>query len=175
MRFNPKFHHLKKIRSIDEEISHRILFLSSFIVLAFMVIFIRLIYIQVIAHDTYVEKKDDYTSIYQYVNAPRGQIYDCKGRLLAATVVSHNIVYTSPNNMDSDDYKLYAERLVDVFGVDLNEVTESEKKQAYITYKSFLDTDDKEYAANHLLTKRKNDYASGLWGTNAESKEHKFF
>lgn len=171
MRFKPKFHHMKKVRSIDEEISHRILFLSSFIVLAFLVIFIRLIYIQVVAHDSYVEKKDDYTSIYQYVNAPRGQIYDCKGRVLAATVVSHNIVYTSPNNMDSDDYKLYAERLVDVFGVDLNDVTESEKKQAYITYKSFLDSDNKEYAANHLLTKKeKNEYQSGLWGTNAESK-----
>lgn len=171
MRFKPKFHHMKKGRSIDEEISHRILFLSSFIVLAFLVIFVRLIYIQVIAHDSYVEKKDDYTSIYQYVNAPRGQIYDCKGRVLAATVVSHNIVYTSPNNMDSDDYKLYAERLVDVFGVDLNDVTESEKKQAYITYKSFLDSDNKEYAANHLLTKKeKNEYQSGLWGTNAESK-----
>ena len=171
MRFKSKFHRMKKVRSMDEEISHRILFLSSFIVVAFLVVFVRLIYIQVISHDSYVEKKDDYTSIYQYVNAPRGQIYDCKGRVLAATVVSHNIVYTSPKNMDTDDYKLYAERLVDVFDVNVNDFTESDKKQAYITYKSFLDTDDKEYAANHLLTKKeKNEYESGLWGTDAESK-----
>lgn len=171
MRFKPPFHHMKKVRSIDEEISHRILVLSSFIVVAFLVIFIRLFYIQVISHDSYVAKKDDYTSIYQYVNAPRGQIYDCKGRVLAATVVSHNIVYTSPKDMDQDDYKLYAQRIVSVFNVDENEFTESDKKQAYITYKSFLDPNDKEYAANNLLTKKeRNEYKSGLWGTNAESK-----
>ena len=60
MRFKPPFHHMKKVRSIDEEISHRILVLSSFIVVAFLVIFIRLFYIQVISHDSYVAKKDDY-------------------------------------------------------------------------------------------------------------------
>lgn len=171
MRFNPKFRRIKKVRSVDEEISHRILYLSSFIIIAFLAIFIRLLFIQVISHDEYVEKKDDYTSITQYVNAPRGQIFDAKGRVLAATVVSHNIIYTSPKNMDQDTYKLYAERIVSVFNVDSNEFTDSDKKQAYITYKSFLKSTNKEYAANHLLTKKeRNAYESGLWGDNAESR-----
>ncbi|MCF0105488.1 MAG: penicillin-binding protein 2 [Holdemanella sp.] len=135
-----------------------------------MIIFIRLFYLQVIKHDSYVEKKDDYTSIRQYVSAPRGEIYDCKGRVLAKTVVSHNIVYTSPKNMSQDDYWLYANRIVEVFGLDEEELTERDKKEAYITFKSLLDYDDPEYAANHLLTeKEQQEYLSGAWGTYAET------
>ncbi|MDY3035422.1 MAG: penicillin-binding protein 2, partial [Absicoccus sp.] len=165
--------HLHKIRGMDDEISHRILLLSSFIVVLFLVIFIRLIYIQVFSYNDYVQKKDDYTSIRQYVNAPRGQIYDCKGRVLAKTVVSHNIVYTSPKNMSSEDYKLYAKRLVEVFNIDTDDFSETDKKEAYITWKSFLSPSNSEYAANNLLTKSElNAYKSGLWGTNAETRRH---
>ena len=165
--------HLRKIRGMDEEISHRILLLSSFIVVIFLVVFIRLIYIQVFSYNDYVQKKDDYTSIRQYVNAPRGQIYDCKGRVLAKTVVSHNIVYTSPKNMSSEDYKLYAKRLVEVFNIDTDDFSETDKKEAYITWKSFLSPSNSEYAANNLLTKSElNAYKSGLWGTNAETRRH---
>ncbi|MEE1354380.1 MAG: penicillin-binding protein 2 [Absicoccus porci] len=165
--------HLRKIRGMDEEISHRILLLSSFIVVIFLVVFIRLIYIQVFSYNDYVQKKDDYTSIRQYVNAPRGQIYDCKGRVLAKTVVSHNIVYTSPKNMSSEDYKLYAKRLVEVFNIDTDDFSETDKKEAYITWKSFLSPSNSEYAANNLLTKPElNAYKSGLWGTNAETRRH---
>lgn len=164
---------LKRVRSMDSEIGHRIRLLSGVIVVMFTVIFIRLVYLQIFQYTSYTEKKDDYTSIKQYISAPRGQIYDCKGRLLAATVVSHNIVYTSPQGMSSDDYLLYAKRIVSVFDVDSSDFTESDKKEAYITWKSTLDSDDDEYAANHLLSKKEQEaYENGDWGDNAETKRH---
>ena len=140
--------------SVDRVISNRILIFSVIIAICFLVIFLRLFYLQIVSYNEYTAKREDYTSIKQYTSAPRGQIYDCKGRVLAKTVVSHNIVFTSPNNMDSDDYELYAKRIVKVFNVSAKDFTDEDKKQAYITYKSFLSPTDSEYAANHLLTQK---------------------
>ena len=167
---------LKRARqtiSVDQVISNRILILAVSITVCFLVIFLRLFYLQIVSYNEYTAKREDYTSIKQYTSAPRGQIYDCKGRILAKTVVSHNIVFTSPNNMDSDDYELYAKRIVKVFSVSAKNFTDEDKKQAYITYKSFLSPNDSEYAANHLLTSKElKQYKSGAWGDNAESKRY---
>lgn len=165
--------HLRRVRSTDEEISYRIVILSSIIVIAFLIVFGRLVYLQAFQYDSYTEKKDDYTSIVQYVSAPRGQIYDTNGKLLAATAVSHNIVYTSPKNMDTDDYKLYAKRIVSVFKIDTDDFSTQQKKEAYITWKSFLSPNNEEYAANHLLTKaERRAYSNGIWGDDAETRRH---
>lgn len=159
--------------SIDVTISHRIIVFSLIIGAVFLVIFARLFYLQVIAHDEYVSRKEDYTSIRQYTNAPRGEIYDCKGRVLAKTVVSHNIVYTSPKDMTVDDYRLYAKRIVSVFDISMDDFSKQDKKEAYITWKSFLKPSDSEYAANHLLTRQEREaYQSGEWGGDAESKRY---
>ena len=160
-------------RPLDQIVSSRIVIFAGLILAAFIVIFMRLFYIQVISYNSYTEKKNDYTSIIQYIAAPRGQIYDCKGRVLAKTVISHNIVYTSPRNMTVDDYRVYAERIVEVFNVDASTFTERDIKEAYMTYKSFLDYSDPEYAANHLLTKSElAQYSTGAWGSNAEAKRY---
>ncbi|MGM9946695.1 peptidoglycan D,D-transpeptidase FtsI family protein [Floccifex sp.] len=158
-------------KSINETITSRIIVLALVIFISFTAIIGRLFTIQVIQHDSYVEKKDDYTSIRQYVSAPRGQIYDRNGNVLAKTVVSHNITYTSPQNMSVDDYLLYAQRIVEVFGLDEDELTERDKKEAFITYRTLnYSYTDSKYAAKDLLTDKENEeYANGSWGANAES------
>ena len=99
------------------------------IAICFLVIFLRLFYLQIVSYNDYTAKREDYTSIKQYTSAPRGQIYDVKGRILAKTVVSHNIVFTSPNNFDEDDYELYAKRIVKVFSVSAKDFTDEDKKK----------------------------------------------
>ncbi len=167
---------MKKVvrqKAIDRVISKRIRVLSLIIAVVFVTIFIRLIYLQVFSYHDYVQKKDDYTSIYQYTSAPRGNILDCKGRVLAKTVVSHNIVFTSPNNMSTEDYLIYANRIAKVFDVPLSDFSEQAKKEAYIAWKNTLDADDPEYAANHLLTeKERTAYSSGIWGNERESRRY---
>ena len=158
------------IRKTNEVIRHRILVLAGIIVICFVCIFIRLIYIQVIQNQSYIEKKEDYTSIRQYVSAPRGQIYDTHGNVLAKTVVTHNFIYTSPKSMSVEDYLVYAKRMVSVFDIDMDQFTIRDKKEAYMTAKSLLDHDDPEYACNHLLSKQERKaYQSGVWGNEAES------
>ena len=63
-----------------------------------------------------------------------------------------NIVYTSPNNMTTDDYLLYADRIVSVFDVKADEFSSSDLKNAYIAYTSLLDTDDPHYGCRHLFS-----------------------
>lgn len=166
-----KFRKQKVKKNISAIISQRILVLALVIVGCFTVIVGRLFTIQIIQHDSYVEKKDDYTSIRQYVSAPRGEIYDCNGKVLAKTVVSHNITYTSPQNMGIDDYLLYAQRIVEVFGLNEDELTDRDKKEAFITYRTLnFDYGDEKYAGNDLLTdKEKEQYLNGSWGSSAES------
>ncbi|EOS60780.1 hypothetical protein C815_01031 [Firmicutes bacterium M10-2] len=158
---------------VDKSVSKRIIAFAVLIGAVFLIVFCRLVYLQVFSYDDYVEKKDDYTSILQYTSAPRGQIYDCKGRVLAKTVVSHNIVFTSPNNMTTEDYLIYANRIASVFDINLDDFSLQTKKEAYIAWKNLLDPDDKEYAGNNFLTEKERvAYVNGVWGSNAESKKY---
>lgn len=163
----------RETMNVERSVSKRIIVFASLIGAVFLVIFGRLIYLQVFSYNEYVEKKDDYTSILQYTSAPRGQIFDCEGRVLAKTVVSHNIVFTSPNNMTRQDYLIYARRLATVFDVSLDDFSLQAKKEAYIAWKNMLDPDDPEYAGNNFLNEKEQAaYVSGVWGTNAETKKY---
>ncbi len=160
-------------QNIDKVISDRIFYFVLITFGVFFVVFIRLIYLQVFSYDEYVEKKDDYTSIIQYVSAPRGQIFDRNGNAIAKTVVSHNIVYTSPNNMSTEDYVMYANRIVKVFGLDEDDLTERDIKEAYMTFTSLLDRDDPSYNCNDLLTDKEiADYYNNAWGDLSESTRY---
>jgi penicillin-binding protein 3 len=155
---------------IDKIIRNRAFIFGGIILMVFMVIFVRLVYIQAFSREEYEEKTEDYTSIRQYTSAPRGQIYDCNGKLLAQTVVSHNIVYTSPLDMTYDDYELYAKRVVEVFDVQVDDFSYHDQQEAYITYKGFLDSSDPEYNALHLLTDEEyEEYVNGEWGDDEDT------
>ena len=133
-------------------VSNRILILSMVIMALFLSLFVRLVDLQAIEHASYVEKQDDYTSIKQYSSAPRGQIYDCKGNVLARTVACKNIVYTTPNNATLTDMLVYADRVGEVFHIDLDSFTLAEIRDAYLTYCNFLDAEDEKYGAFDLLS-----------------------
>ncbi|MCF0246549.1 MAG: penicillin-binding protein 2, partial [Ileibacterium sp.] len=158
-------------KALDASISNRVLVLAIIILVMFGILGIRLIYLQGFAHDSYLQKKDDYTSIKQYTSAPRGQIYDCKGNVLAKTVVSHNIVYTSPNNLTVKDYLVYADRVGTVFEISLDDFSEQELKEAYLTYCVMLDPSDEKYNGLHLLSEAdRKAYLNGDWGADAQTK-----
>ncbi len=161
----------KKRHALNRIVSNRILVLAFVILGVFGIILARLVYLQAIAHDEYMEKQDDYTSIRQYTQPPRGQIYDRNGNVLAKTVVSHNIVYTAPNNLNTQDYLLYADRVNTVFDVSADDFSDQDFKEAYISYCRFLDPSDPKYQALHLLTdEQRQQYENGEWGNDTNSK-----
>lgn len=171
---------MKKVRSarqkaamqaIDRTVRNRIILLALLIVAAFLILIGRLVVLQAVQHDEYVVKQDDYVSIKQYTQAPRGQIYDVKGRVLAKTVPARNIVYTAPNNTSDQDDLLYADRVATVFDVPLDDFTERELKEAYLTYTSLLDRSDPRYLGMDLLSDAEREaYKAGEWGQEAASR-----
>lgn len=148
---------MKKVKTsrgkngIEKTVSHRILILSLIIIALFAVLLVRLVDLQAIEHQSYLAKQDDYTSIKQYTSAPRGQIYDAKGRVLAKTVASNNIVYTMPSNSTLEDAMIYADRVGQVFDMTMDDFTPSETKEAYLLYLDLLDPQDPDYQGLNLL------------------------
>ncbi|MEY8308474.1 penicillin-binding protein 2 [Erysipelotrichaceae bacterium 51-3] len=136
----------------QKTVSNRILILALAIVSLFTILLARLVDIQAIQHTAYVEKQDDYTSIKQYTSAPRGQIYDSAGNVLAKTVPSHNIVYTAPNNATYEDSLIYADRIGAVFHMTKDDFSLSELKDAYLRTLSMLDPEDPAYNGMNLLS-----------------------
>lgn len=158
-------------KPLDKLVRSRIGIMAIVIVAMFSVILGRLVYLQAFEHEAYLEKQDDYTSIHQYTMAPRGQIYDCNGNVIAKTVVSHNIVYSSPNNLSIDDYLVYARRIAAVFEVDEEDFTDWELKDAYLTYCNLLDSSEEEYQGLFLLDDSELEaYYNGDWGSDASTK-----
>ena len=146
-----KIPHRNQQNRTERTISGRILILSIIIIALFVGLAVRLVDLQIIEHGSYVQKQDDYTSIKQYTSAPRGQIYDVKGRVLAKTVPSHNIIYITPNNVDYEDSMIYADRVGEVFHLSLDDFTPSELREAYLTMLSLLDSSDPNYNGYNLL------------------------
>lgn len=144
----------KKDRKLDVSkiVSNRILILSMIIVALFFSLFVRLVDLQVLQHTAYVEKQDDYTSIKQYSSAPRGQIYDRNGNVLARTVACKNIVYTTPNNATYTDMVIFADRVGEVFHLELSDFTLPEIRDAYLQYCNMLDSEDPAYGGYDLLS-----------------------
>lgn len=142
----------KRTSRTQKTVSKRILALSLIILGLFTVLLARLIWLQVFSYREYTEKKDDYTSVRQYNSPPRGQIYDCNGKVLAKTVVSHNFVYTSPQGMTYEEYEFYADRIVNVFDIDPDAFSYRDKQEAYLTWTGWLDPEDSRYQARHLLS-----------------------
>lgn len=146
----------------QKTVSNRILILALAVVTLFTVLLVRLVDLQAIQHTAYVEKQDDYTSIKQYTSAPRGQIYDSAGNVLAKTVPSHNIVYTAPNNATYEDSLIYADRVGTVFHMTKEDFSLSELKDAYLRMLSMLEADDPQYNGMNLLSQEERDaYANG--------------
>ena len=141
----------EKSSRISRLVSNRILVLSIVIVALFLSLFVRLVDIQAIHHNSYLEKQEDYTSIKQYSSAPRGQIYDAKGRVLAKTVACKNIVYTTPQNATYTDMMIYADRMGEVFHIEMDDFTNAEIKDAYLQYTTLLDPEDPHYDGLDLL------------------------
>ena len=160
-----------RAKSIDGIIKSRVRWFALAIALVFGAIFVRLVYVQAFSYEEYKEKTEDYTSIRQYTSAPRGQIFDSKGNVLAKTVVSHNIVYTSPAGMSTDDYLSDAERLATVFDINLDDFSFHDKQEAFLTSLNLLDYDDPKHGGIYLLDEEeKKQYESGAWGENADSR-----
>ena len=104
-----------KIKSLDainkQVLLSRINIIMLIIFLLFLVLIIRLGYLQIVLGDTYQEQVENaqYVEINQSV--PRGEIYDRNGNLLVGNTAEKAIYFTRHRNMSNFEIMDVAESL----------------------------------------------------------------
>ena len=172
---------LDKMRRSSDQLNHtmdfasvvskRLMVFAVVICVLFGAVFLRLFQIQVLSHEEYTAKTESYNTVTQSSSTPRGEIYDRNGKVIAKTVVSHNIIYTQPESITTQEKWDLAKQFASTFDVDPDELTMSQRKDLYIFLTSLLDADDPSYQCNDLLSEEElQQYNSGAWGDEAESR-----
>ncbi len=162
---------LNQSMDFSGEVSKRLIIFAVIIGLLFSAVFVRLFQIQVLQHEEYTIKMENYNTTTQASSTPRGQIYDRNGKVIAATVVSHNIIYTQPEEITTAQRWELAQKFASAFDVDKNELSKNQRKDLYIFKHTLLDSSDPSYACNDLLTQEElNSYRNGSWGDDKESR-----
>lgn len=156
------------------EVSKRLIIFAVIICILFAAVFVRLVQIQVLNHEEYTVKMENFNTTKQSSSTPRGQIYDRNGKVIAKTVVSHNIIYLQPEDITTKEKWEMAQKFAAAFDVKANLLSSSQRKDLYIFKHTLLDTKDPSYACNDLMTEEElRQYESGEWGDKAESKRTK--
>ena len=163
---------LDKMRRSSDQLNHtmdfasvvskRLMVFAVVICVLFGAVFLRLFQIQVLSHEEYTAKTESYNTVTQSSSTPRGEIYDRNGKVIAKTVVSHNIIYTQPESITTQEKWDLAKQFASTFDVDPDELTMSQRKDLYIFLTSLLDADDSSYQCNDLLSEEElEQYNSG--------------
>lgn len=162
---------LKHTVNFAGEVSKRLTIFAVLICLLFSAVFVRLFQIQVLDHSEYTMKLESYNAVTQSSSTPRGQIYDRNGKVIAKTVVSHNIIYTPPESVTTEEKWELAQRFAKAFEVSGNTLSETDLKDFYMFLHTLTDTKDPSYNCMDLLSEEEQQaYRNGSWGNSTESE-----
>ncbi len=140
-----KYNYYKKYNDIKEIIEKRYNILILIVTLAFIILFIKLFYIQIVKKDYYVEKLKELTEKkIEGKTAPRGRIYDRNHKLIVDNKPKR-IIYYVKNNLKVEEEISLAYKLVDMI--------EIENKATNKMYKTFWLKKHKE-ESEKLITEK---------------------
>lgn len=125
---------LKKSADYNKTVNQRIKITISVVFCIFVIIFAKLVNVQVIQNKEYTIKLEAYTKKQQVVTPPRGEIFDRNGKVLVTNKESLNITYYPPNNVSSYSEKKWqlAQSFAETFKIDASKSTEREWKDYYL-------------------------------------------
>ena len=153
-----KFKRLKSMRTPNQSMLRRTLFLMSVCgVAAFAVLIGRLYYMQVVQHDFYESRAVEQQVRQTNISASRGTIYDRNMKTLAMSA-SVDTIFISPAeiNVYEEDRHLIAKGLSDILDVEYNDVMEmSEDVKSW--YKTVAKKVDRDVADRVREFKNEND------------------
>ena len=126
--------------------------------LIFSAIILRLLYIQVYKHDDYKEKADTTATKFISENAPRGNIYDANGNVLATNEQTYIITYTSTKETEKSFFET-VDLLIDIIGDKLEDdlKIEVEDDEIFFKYSSTEESSKKSERLRFLKDRGFND------------------
>lgn len=121
----------------------------------FTVIIVKLLYIQVYKHEDYKEKADTTATKFISEKAPRGNIYDSNGNVLATNQQTYIVTYTSTTDAEENFFQT-VDLLVDIIGDNLTDdlkIKVDDNDEVYFKYSS-TDESSKESERLRFLKDR---------------------
>lgn len=125
----------------------------------FTVIILRLFYIQVYKHDDYQEKADTTATKFISEKAPRGNIYDNQGNILATNKQTYIVTYTSTTEAEKSFFQT-VDLLDDIIGenlIDDLKIKVDDSDKPYFKYSSTDDTNKESERLRFLKDRGFND------------------
>ena len=98
---------------LGKDLGVRVIFLKTFIVIVYLLLITRLVFLQIVNGEYYLKLSQDNRLKIKRVNAPRGKIYDRNGQLLVTNLPGYKLVYMNGRKYDEKILKEISE-LVDV-------------------------------------------------------------
>ena len=135
----------------------RVLVMLVLCIVGMVVLFGRLVYIQIVKSEYYSQKAYTQQTRSKNVEAKRGTIYDTTGEKILAQSISTNIVTAVPNSVNKDKKEEIAQNLADILQSDKDEILKKlNKKTSSVTIATKVDQEKSkailEYINNNDIT-----------------------
>ncbi len=135
----------------------RVLVMLVLCIVGMVVLFGRLVYIQIVKSEYYSQKAYTQQTRSKSVEAKRGTIYDTTGEKILAQSISTNIVTAVPNSVNKDKKEEIAQNLADILQSDKDEILKKlNKKTSSVTIATKVDQEKSkailEYINNNDIT-----------------------
>lgn len=131
-------------------VNHRIVLLCFVIVAVFMVVALRLFYLQVSEHENYKVKLENYSSQEQRTLVARGAMYDRNGNIVVESASSLNITYFPPEGTNSEEKWELAKKFTKQFEVEDQKLNLSDYQDLYLFL--YRDAEGNSSDGSHLLS-----------------------
>lgn len=126
-------HKYKKKVDLNKIINKRYNFLILIIIILMSILSCGLFYVQIIKHEYYKDKLISLTTNIIYgESAPRGRIYDSKGRVIVDNKAVNVIEYRKLNGITSKEEIELAYKLADILDVDYSNLTKNNMKEFWL-------------------------------------------
>lgn len=135
----------------------RVLVMLILCIVGMVVLFGRLVYIQIVKSEYYSQKAYTQQTRSKSVEAKRGTIYDTTGEKILAQSISTNIVTAVPSSVNKDKKEEIAQNLADILQSDKDEILKKlNKKTSSVTIATKVDQEKSkailEYINNNDIT-----------------------
>lgn len=135
----------------------RVLVMLVLCIVGMVVLFGRLVYIQIVKSEYYSQKAYTQQTRSKSVEAKRGTIYDTTGEKILAQSISTNIVTAVPSSVNKDKKEEIAQNLADILQSDKDEILKKlNKKTSSVTIATKVDQEKSkailEYINNNDIT-----------------------
>ena len=126
--------YMRKFNSHSIPIRLNLLF--SIVILLFMTIIGRLLYMQVLNKDFYEKKLASASQTKVTTNSARGEIYDASGKPLVENTLKQVVSFTRSNKMTAKDLKEIASQLLKYVSISSPNLTERQLADYWLILKS---------------------------------------